>query len=140
MKAYTRHFYIITLFLFLIVSTASAQKSPAGLWRATSPFYYGYPVAIIKTYITNEKLCGEIVKVIPLNGSFVTSSKIAASGPVMMCDYHEENGSWVGGKIYEQITAKIYPSTVAMSADGNHLYVRGYVGPFYRTGTWNRIR
>ena len=117
-----------------------AAKSIEGYWAASSPFFWGRPLAIVKTYIINNQLCGEIVKVIPLNGSFGAVGKMQTSGPVMMCGYKLVNGRWEGGKIYEQITAKIYPSTVMLSENGNHLLVRGYRGPFYRTVTWDRVR
>jgi uncharacterized protein (DUF2147 family) len=131
---------IILISMCLLPAVAFAGYSPVGYWVATSPFFYGRPLAVVKTYLTGKELCGEIVKVIPLNGSSSGFEKMAKSGPVMMCGYHEDRGEWVGGKIYEQTTAKIYASTVSLSKDGRQLYVRGYRGPFYRTVRWDRIR
>ena len=131
---------ILLLFAFF-TSTASASKSPAGYWVATSPFFYGQPVAVIKIYFDNsKKLCGQIVKILPLNKSIDRSRKLASSGPVMMCGFEEKGGKWLNGRIYEQITAKTYEGSITITADGNHLYVRGYKGPFYRTARWDRIR
>lgn len=131
---------IILVSMCLLPALAFAGSSPVGHWMASSPFFYGRPLAVVKTYLTGKELCGEIVKVIPLNGYSSGFGRMAASGPVMMCGYHEERGEWVGGKIYEQTTAKIYSSTITISADGRYLYVRGYRGPFYRTVRWDRIR
>ncbi len=127
------------ILIFLLSSTTFAAQSPVGLWLATSPFFDNRPVAIVKTYLIGNKLCGEILKVIPIKGSFNTRIKAARSGPVMMCGYHEEDGEWVDGNIYEQTTATIYPSKISVSDDGEHLYVRGYRGILFRTSTWNRI-
>lgn len=140
MKVLVRNFGCKLLTLLSLLSlTAYAGNSPAGYWRATSPFFSGSPVAIIKTYIKDETLCGEIVKVIPLNKPIDNSKGVASSGPVIMCGYKEEGGNWVGGRIYEQITARTYDSSITMSTDGKLLRVRGYKGLFYRTATWFRV-
>jgi uncharacterized protein (DUF2147 family) len=128
------------LVLCLLSTCAFASPSPVGTWLATSPFFDNRPVAIVKTYLTNGKLCGTIVKVIPVKGNFSSSIRAALTGPVMMCDFREENGEWVDGNIYEQTTATIYSGKVTMSEDGQHLYVRGYRGVLFRTATWNRIK
>jgi hypothetical protein len=136
--------YIKLLLISLIVSLLSIQcaiaaKSPEGLWLATSPFYYDRPIAIVKIYVKNNVLYGEIVKIIPLNES-MKGATVANSGPVMMYGYHEKNGKWVDGKIYEQISAKTHSSSLEISDDGNHLYVRGWKGPFFRTARWDRVK
>lgn len=130
------------ILLGMILSTsASAAKTPEGYWVATSPFFYDRPIAVVKLYVdSNKKLCGQIVKVLPLNGSIDPSRKLAASGPVVMCGFQERKGSWVNGRIYEQITAKIYTGSITMTNDGDHLYVRGYKGSFFRTARWDRVR
>lgn len=115
-----------------------AAKSPAGYWQASSPIFNDKVLGIVKIKISNQRLCGRLVKVIPLNGSF--GGGIAASGPIVMCDYREQNGMWIGGRMYEQSTAKIYPSTLSISNDGNYLYVRGYSGAFSQTAIWRRIK
>lgn len=133
--------YILLSFaLYLtILSTATARQRVEGYWVASSPFFYGVPIAVIKTYIADGKLVGEIVKVMPLNGS-IPNNKIAKSGPVMMFGYQEDHGRWIGGKIYEQTTARIYESSIEVSKNGNQLYVRGRKGPFFRTARWDRIK
>lgn len=140
MPSVSRYIFVFSLSMCLLPAISFAGSSPVGYWVATSPFFYGRPLAVVKTYLTGKKLCGEIVKVIPLNGSSSGFGKMAKSGPVMMCGYHEEGGKWVDGMIYEQTTAKIYSSTITISDDGRYLYVRGYKGPFYRTVRWDRIR
>lgn len=131
------------LFFTTLIYTSfavAATRSPAGLWLASSPFFAGRNIALIKLYFTHKKLCGEIVKVMPLNGSFATRTKIASSGPVMMCDFYQENGKWVGGKIYEQTTAKLYDGEIEMNAEGNLLRVLGHWGPTSRSAVWRRVR
>lgn len=133
---------IIFFFTTLIYTScaAAATHSPAGLWLASSPFFDGKNIAIIKLYFTHKKLCGEIVKVMPLNGSFATRTRIASSGPVMMCDFHKEDGKWIGGKIYEQTTASLYDGEIEMNAEGNLLRVHGHWGPASRSAVWRRVR
>jgi hypothetical protein len=130
----------ILLIALWFTSCAYAAGSPVGYWLAKSPFFYDRPVAVIKTYLVNKELFGEIVKVLPLNESVNYRKNYASSGPVMIWNFREENGVWVGGRIYEQITARSYSGRISVSDDGRHLYVRGWKGPFYRTATWDRIR
>jgi len=133
------YFYLLFVMLTLSASAQAANNSPIGYWAANSPFFSGRPVAVIKTYLVDNKLCGVIVKVIPLNGTMPYSKGVAATGPVMMSAYQDAgNGKWVKGKIYEQITAKIYDSSAELSADGNRLTVKGFYGPFHRTAIWKR--
>jgi uncharacterized protein (DUF2147 family) len=129
----------LLLALPLVSISAYAGVLPTGYWRATSPFFSGAPVAIIKTYMKNETLCGEIVKVLPLNKPVDASKGVAASGPVIMCGYKLEGNRWAGGRIYEQITARTYDSSITVSEDGKQLFVRGYKGPFYRTAKWYKL-
>lgn len=123
----------------LFIQSVAAAKSPEGLWVATSPFFSDRPVAVIKIYINDKILYGELVKIVPLNEN-MKNAKIANSGPLMMYGYEENSGKWINGKIYEQITARIYKSSIEISKDGDHLYVRGFKGPFFRTARWDRIK
>lgn len=133
--------FLLLVSFFLLTVNVYAGGSPVGYWQATSPFYFGHPLAIVKTYMMGDKLCGQIVKVIPVNGSFAEGGNgMASSGPVMMCGYHLENGVWVDGQIYEQITARLYPSEITISDGGRYMTVKAWRGPFSRTSRWERIK
>lgn len=113
--------------------------SPVGLWLATSPLYFSRPLAIVKLYMKKDVLCGELVKVLPLNGK-IPNAGIANSGPIMMCGYTYQDGVWKGGMIYEQITAMIYPSEVKLSQDGRSMTVRAWKGIFSRSVQWKKLK
>lgn len=139
MMTFARAAILSIIISLTAMQSVSAAKSPKGLWVATSPFFYDRPIAIVKIYLNNNIVYGELVKIIPLNER-IKGGRIANSGPLMMYGYHEEKGDWIDGTIYEQITARVYKSSFKMSADGDHLFVRGMKGPFFRTAQWDRLK
>ena len=51
------------------------------------------------------------------------------------------NGSvWAGGTIVDPENGEVYKAKMWLDPDNSdHLMVRGYYGPFYRTQTWIRV-
>lgn len=133
---------LVTTLIFTCLNAEAANfTNPSGFWLAYSPFYSNRPVGVVKLYLVNNKiLCGQLVKVFPLNGNFKTRSNAASSGPVMMCDYHYQNGKWIDGKIYEQSSAMIYTSSIELSHDNKTLHVTGHSGPLSKTSVWKRLK
>ena len=138
MKSLMKHAVFLALLVLSITSQAAQNRSsPVGYWLASSPFFNNRPLAIVKTYLVKDKLCGEIIKVIPLNGS-MPGARLAKSGPVVLCGFTYSNGSWSNGMIYEQITAKVYPGEIHVTDNGRTLTVRAWNGPFSRSVKWRR--
>jgi hypothetical protein len=47
---------------------------------------------------------------------------------------------WEGGKILDPENGKEYRASFTPIEGGKKLEVRGYLGPFWRTQTWNRVQ
>ena len=47
---------------------------------------------------------------------------------------------WEGGKILDPENGKEYRASFMPIDGGRKLQVRGYLGPFWRTQTWNRVQ
>jgi uncharacterized protein (DUF2147 family) len=64
-------------------------------------------------------------------------------GLKMIWDMEKESDKWAGGKIMDPKKGKIYTCTFWMDdedSSGDTLKVRGWVGFFYRTQTWYRVK
>lgn len=63
-------------------------------------------------------------------------------GLEMIWDMSDEGSKYGGGKIMDPKKGKIYTCTMWLEegAKGDELKVRGWVGFFYRTQTWYRIK
>lgn len=120
------------------VSAVAEGKSPVGYWLARSPFFGDRPLAIVRIATKNKKLHGQIVELITSSGYRVASNRKCA-GVDVMYGFYKKGNEWVGGKIYEQKNADYYNSTIKISPDGDHLYVSGWNGPFFRTSVWDRV-
>ena len=47
---------------------------------------------------------------------------------------------WEGGNILDPDNGKTYSLRLRVAEDNQSLLVRGYIGPFFRTQTWYRVR
>jgi uncharacterized protein (DUF2147 family) len=51
-----------------------------------------------------------------------------------------DGSEWEGGTIVDPENGKIYSTKMWLDeSNPNKLYVRGYIGPFFRTQTWLRV-
>ena len=141
----------MALAALLLTSAAHAQGSPVGLWRSIDD-HTGKAMALIRISETGGTLQGRIEKLFGV-----------AAEPPVLCDKcsgarkdqpvigmtiidgmrHEAEGkvnTYTGGTILDPDNGVIYKSRMALSDDGRHLQVRGYVGMplFGRTQTWVR--
>ena len=51
-----------------------------------------------------------------------------------------KNRWWDGGNILDPDNGKTYSLRLRVADDNQSLLVRGYIGPFFRTQTWYRVR
>lgn len=57
-------------------------------------------------------------------------------GVNILSDLTKKDNKWEGGKIYDPKTGKTYKCSIWM--EGDQLKVRGHLGIFHDTQTWNR--
>ncbi len=129
--------------------TAMAQSTPVGLWRNVDD-KTGEVKAEIRIADTNGALLGRIEKSLKKDakpdavcdecsddrkGKPITDLDIIRGGKKA-----EGKDVWEGGKILDPENGKEYRASFTPIDGGKKLEVRGYLGPFWRTQTWNRVQ
>lgn len=132
--------------------TAMAQGStltPVGLWRNVDD-KSGEVKAEIRIGEANGALLGRIEKSLKKGtlpdavceecsddrkGKPITGLDIIRGGKKA-----ESKDVWEGGKILDPENGKEYRASFTPIDGGKKLEVRGYLGPFWRTQTWNRVQ
>ena len=72
------------------------------------------------------------------NNPIQTLKKNPLLNLVTLSDLTYHNGEWSGGKIYDPKNGKTYDCTLWF--ENGKLKLRGYVGWFYDTKTWTRVK
>ena len=133
--------------LALAASSAFAQMSPVGLWRNVDD-KTGEAKAEIRIVDQGGALSGRIEKTLrkdakptceeckderkgqPIVGLEIIRNARKAPGEDL----------WEGGKILDPENGREYTLRLKPINGGQKLQVRGYIGPFYRTQTWDRVQ
>ncbi|MGJ7508136.1 DUF2147 domain-containing protein [Variovorax sp. GT1P44] len=140
------------LFAAIVLATgatsALAQMSPVGLWRSVDD-KTGEAKAEIRISETGGALQGRIEKTLRKDakpdavceectddrkGKAIAGLEIIRGGKKV-----EGKDVWEGGKILDPENGKEYRASFTPIDGGKKLEVRGYLGPFWRTQTWNRM-
>lgn len=140
-------FLVAALALALCGASAMAQMSPAGLWRNVDD-KTGEVMAEIRITDNGGVLNGRIEKSLKKDGKAdaiceectgdrkdkpIAGLEIIRGGKKV-----EGRDVWEGGKILDPENGKEYRARFTPIDGGKRLDVRGYLGPFWRTQTWNR--
>ncbi len=135
----------------LFATCAYAQMTPVGSWHTVDD-ETGKPSAEIKI---SDKGNGELIGVViqglmPVkDGDEANCSRCTDDrkdkpklGMEIIRGLKHTAGSdrWEGGTILDPNKGKIYKLRLIPLEGGAKLQVRGYIGPFYRTQTWNRVK
>ena len=137
----------LLLFSFFIMSFTGIQaQKEVGLWK-TIDDETGKEKSHVELYIKNGKLYGKIAKLLnneeenpmctacegALNGEPIIGMQIVNGLTKRKTDWFKKEG------ILDPKNGKIYDCKMWLE-DENTLNVRGFLGPFYRTQTWHRIK
>jgi len=129
-------------------TSALAQMSPVGLWRSVDD-KTGESKAEIRIGEPGGALQGRIEKTLRKDakpdavceectddrkGKPMAGLEIIRGGKKA-----EGKDVWEGGKILDPENGKEYRASFTPIDGGKKLEVRGYLGPFWRTQTWNRM-
>ena len=136
--------------VFVLVSgSAFAQMSPVGVWHSVDD-KTGESKAQIRIADKGGALDGRIEKVLRKDakpdaacdectddrkGKPMVGLNIIRGGAKA-----EGKDVWEGGKILDPENGKEYRASFTPIEGGKKLEVRGYLGPFWRTQTWNRVQ
>lgn len=136
--------------LFAVTAaSAMAQVTPVGLWRNVDD-KTGEVKAEIRIDESNGALLGRIEKALGKDakpGATCDECSDDRKGkPMVGLDIirggkkAEGKDVWEGGKILDPENGKEYRASYTPVDGGKKLEVRGYLGPFWRTQTWNRVQ
>jgi uncharacterized protein (DUF2147 family) len=132
----------------VVAVSAMAQSTPVGLWRNVDD-KTGEVKAEIRIAETGGALLGRIEKSLRKDtkpdavcdecsddrkGKPIAGLEIIRGGKKA-----ESKDVWEGGKILDPENGKEYRASFTPVDGGKKLEVRGYLGPFWRTQTWNRV-
>ncbi|MDI9332767.1 MAG: DUF2147 domain-containing protein [Cytophagales bacterium] len=141
--------YLSLLALVLSFSVA-AQMTPVGTWHTVDD-ETGKPSGEIRISAkANGELAGSVVKsLLPSNENVEPLCTKCADdrkdqpkiGMEIIRGAKQTDGThkWEGGTIIDPNNGKVYKLRLMPIEGGAKLQVRGYIGPFFRTQTWNRV-
>lgn len=139
--------FILAMALLVTGSYAFSQTC-VGKWT-TIDDETGKKKSIVELYKYKEYLYGKITYLYPREGREENPKCTKCTGelkdqPILglkLVRYLKWNGEeWSGGTITDPESGKVYTAKIWLDPDNpNKLYVRGYIGPFFRTQTWVRV-
>jgi uncharacterized protein (DUF2147 family) len=132
--------------LFLAFSTY-AQNSIVGKWKSFDD-KTKEAKSIVEIFERSDKIYGRIIKTFPKPGASADPicSKCPSDdsrynkkiiGMEIISDLALNEDEYSGGHILDPEVGKIYKCKLWIQ--NGELQVRGYLGPFFRTQTWQRI-
>ncbi|BAP55262.1 hypothetical protein THII_0965 [Thioploca ingrica] len=138
---------LFLLLLFIITGNACAQNAAIiGQWQ-TIDDETGKPKSIVQIDEQAGKVYGKIVQLFrkPEEDPNPVCHKCTdyrknqkVIGMVILEQLEPKNKEWSGGKILDPANGKIYDCKIWLEQD--QLKVRGYLGLFFRTQTWQRVK
>ena len=139
----------IATILFSTIAFINFGQSSLGKW-VTIDDKTGKKKSIVELYKEGETMYGKIEFLFPREGREPNATCKECSddrknapllGLQIVRNMKWNGGSWEGGTIVDPENGKVY--TLKMWVDKekpDNLNVRGYIGPFYRTQTWTRVK
>jgi uncharacterized protein (DUF2147 family) len=140
---------ITCLFILFQMCLAVYAGSPMGYWK-TIDDVTGRPKAIIKISGSANYLSGTVVKLLPgaqklcspdCPGNLKNRPILGMTVMYGLKQSSSNPNEWSGGTIFDPKTGKQYRCMLTVSADGNSMEVRGYIGISLlgRSQTWYRV-
>jgi len=126
----------------------SNENTPVGTWQ-TIDDHWGNVKSIVEIKKkVNGELRGYVRKIflLPNEGNdpvctecegALKNSKVV--GMKIIWDFKKAKDKWDGGKILDPGNGSTYSSSLWL-VDSDTLKVRGYLGPFYRSQVWKRVK
>jgi uncharacterized protein (DUF2147 family) len=136
------------LTILLVSGLVAAADSPLGKWNTVDE-KTGKAMSEVQLYDQGGKVYGKIVGLTnPTddNGKPKLCTKCPGAdkdqpivGLVIVKDLTPDKDRFKGGTILDPEDGKIYKAELWSERD-DKLKVRGYLGPFYRTQTWTKVK
>lgn len=137
---------LAAIVLMAITAPALAQMSPLGLWRSVDD-KTGEPKAEVRIVDNAGALSGRIEKTLRKDAKPTCTEcrDDRKDQPMVGLEIlrggknDEGKDAWEGGRILDPENGKDYRASLTPIDGGKKLQVRGYLGPFWRTQTWQRV-
>jgi len=137
---------VLTLLFPICLFTETFSQSVLGQWK-TIDDETGDAKSVVEISERNGKVYGKILKLFrtedeeqdPVCEECPTDDpryKKKVIGMEIMSNMSPDEDEYAGGEILDPKVGKIYKCRIWL--EGQHLKVRGYWGPFFRTQTWER--
>ncbi|MDG1347695.1 MAG: DUF2147 domain-containing protein [Crocinitomicaceae bacterium] len=140
---------LIVLTLAVMFNIMAFAQSSIGKW-VTIDDKTNKKKSIVELYKDGNKLFGKIIYLYPREGREPNAKCDKCTddrkgeplvGLQLVRDLTWNGGAWEGGTIVDPETGKIYTCKMWVdSKDPDKLNVRGYIGPFFRTQTWVKVK
>jgi uncharacterized protein (DUF2147 family) len=133
--------------LLAMAGAALAQTTPVGLWK-TIDDETKQEKSLVRIVETGGVFSGKIEKITdPAKQDSVCDKcsdarkdqKVIGMTIVEGVKKHADEPYWDGGTILDPNNGKVYKVRMTPKAEGKTLEVRGFIGPFYRNQTWQRV-
>ena len=140
---------LIVLTLAVMFNVMTFAQSSIGKW-VTIDDKTNKKKSIVELYKEGDKMYGKIIYLYPRKGREPNAKCDKCTddrkgeplvGLQIVRELTWNGGAWEGGTIVDPETGKIY--TLKMWVDSKNpdkLNVRGYIGPFFRTQTWVKVK
>ncbi|QMT41222.1 DUF2147 domain-containing protein [Neisseria shayeganii] len=137
--------WLLAAALTCLTAVAGAEGI-VGQWRTVDD-ETGKPKAVIRISENNGVYNGTIVQLMPgienrCPGCSGDKANAPLVGMTVLTGLKEEDGKYVGGRIFDPKSGNTYRAKAELADGGNALKVRGYMGvsALGRTQTWQRVR
>ena len=147
MRTNTMQRGLAALLLAAAAGAASAQGTPAGLWR-TIDDETKQEKSLVRIADTGGVLSGRVEKLLDparQDAKCDACTDARKGQPVLGMTIIEgvrksaDEPYWDGGTILDPNNGKTYKVRLTPKDNGRTLEVRGFIGPFYRNQTWQRV-
>ena len=133
------------LVILLGASFGLFSQSPVGKWN-TYDDETGENKSVIQIYKVGNKLYGKVLIIHNKEKASKTCElcsddrkKKPVLGMIIIKKLAKDGKEWSDGEILDPENGKTYDCTIWLEGD-DVLKVRGYIGWFYRTQTWKRLK
>ena len=143
--------YLVTAIIIVLLSSVNIQaqhEEITGYWK-TIDDETGQPKSVVKIYLKDGKLYGDIVKLFRKPGEDPDpvcdkcdeddpryNKKVLGMTIITGLNYDEDDNEWDDGEILDPKKGKVYDCKLWV--ENGKLQVRGYVLFFHRTQEWLR--
>jgi len=130
-------------FLFLVITLSASAQDYTGKWLVQKKD------GVVELYKKGNTYYGKVIRgknLVKKDGTLLRDSKNpdkskrnrAIRNMVFLSNFKKQGKELVGGKLYDSRTGKSYKGKIWL--ENGKLKVRGYLGIFYETRTWTRLK